>query len=521
MTRSRPPKPALGIPGKGPGRALVEAVDLHKSFPLGGGLLSRTRARVRAVQGVSFTIPSGRIVGLVGESGSGKTTVGRLLLRLIKPSSGLVRFEGTDLSGLDRGGEDPAGFQLFDGRKLVRGDGVNDLDLVVGQGGDPGRDLGDDLDGQLGQGRPTAVPLVKGFELHQFLGPVFDQTVGSGADGLLAEGLETHLLEVVLGNDGRGHVGQEVDQNRVRFLGDHPDGQVILDLDPVDVGKLGFCPSVFGIRSQNPFKGEPDVLGGQGLTVVEGQAGTKLELEGKVVQPLPGPGQAGLEDVAGTLLVGGHVPVDQGVEHLDAEGEAHVGQGDGRVQGRPEGLHGQLYNPDRPRFAYDPDKAKKLLKESGYQGQELIFTTHPVYYTNGLAAAQAVTEMWRRIGARIKLKVDENWYANSLKDESIAIRNISDWLVIADPHVTILWSWAVSSQWTGNDRFKELGQKAMSTLETGKRLEIYQQMLDMFEEEAPGTVLYRAQEFYGVKKNLDWQPYMYFMEFRPGHIKIN
>ena len=182
---------------------------------------------------------------------------------------------------------------------------------------------------------------------------------------------------------------------------------------------------------------------------------------------------------------------------------------------------GQLYNPDRPRFAYDPDKAKKLLKESGYQGQELIFTTHPVYYTNGLAAAQAVTEMWRRIGARIKLKVDENWYANSLKDESIAIRNISDWLVIADPHVTILWSWAVSSQWTDNDRFKELGQEAMSTLETGKRLEIYQQMLDMFEEEAPGTVLYRAQEFYGVKKNLDWRPYMYFMEFRPGHIKIN
>jgi oligopeptide/dipeptide ABC transporter ATP-binding protein len=77
---------------------LVEVEDLHVHFPtrrLGG-------EAVRAVDGVSFEIRQGETLGLVGESGCGKSTTGLALLRLLEPTSGRVRFAGTDLSTLSR-----------------------------------------------------------------------------------------------------------------------------------------------------------------------------------------------------------------------------------------------------------------------------------------------------------------------------------------------------------------------------------------------------------------------------------
>jgi peptide/nickel transport system ATP-binding protein len=70
---------------------LVEVRDLVKEFPLG-------RGRIRAVDGVSFTIARGETLALVGESGSGKSTTARLVLRLADPTSGTVTFDGTDIT---------------------------------------------------------------------------------------------------------------------------------------------------------------------------------------------------------------------------------------------------------------------------------------------------------------------------------------------------------------------------------------------------------------------------------------
>ena len=69
---------------------LFEARDLVKHFRM-------RRTVVKAVDGVSLTIPRGRTVGLVGESGSGKSTVARLALRLLDPTSGWLSFDGVDL----------------------------------------------------------------------------------------------------------------------------------------------------------------------------------------------------------------------------------------------------------------------------------------------------------------------------------------------------------------------------------------------------------------------------------------
>ena len=80
--------------------ALVEADRVSKHFPVGGGMFGRPRAWVRAVEDVSLAIRTGETLGLVGESGCGKSTLGRLLLRLIEPTHGDVRFEGRSLLGM-------------------------------------------------------------------------------------------------------------------------------------------------------------------------------------------------------------------------------------------------------------------------------------------------------------------------------------------------------------------------------------------------------------------------------------
>ncbi len=76
---------------------LLTVQDLRKIYPVRQGLFRRPGA-IRAVDGVSFSLNRGEIVGLVGESGSGKTTVGRTILRLVEPTSGTVTFGGTDVT---------------------------------------------------------------------------------------------------------------------------------------------------------------------------------------------------------------------------------------------------------------------------------------------------------------------------------------------------------------------------------------------------------------------------------------
>ena len=77
--------------------SLLEIRGLKKYFPVGGGLFSRRKGEVRAVDGVDLAIEEGETLGLVGESGCGKSTLGRTLLRLIEPTEGEINFQGKNL----------------------------------------------------------------------------------------------------------------------------------------------------------------------------------------------------------------------------------------------------------------------------------------------------------------------------------------------------------------------------------------------------------------------------------------
>lgn len=126
--------------------ALLEVEGLGKDFPIGGGLLGRAAA-LRAVEGVDFRIAAGETLGLVGESGCGKSTVARLVLRLVEPSTGRICFDGADITRLPEPAMRPFRKQL----QIVFQDPYSALDprLRVGESlaeplrnfGVPGRQL--------------------------------------------------------------------------------------------------------------------------------------------------------------------------------------------------------------------------------------------------------------------------------------------------------------------------------------------------------------------------------------------
>jgi oligopeptide transport system ATP-binding protein len=96
MTQATAPAHQAQVPTPAD-RPLLEVVDLQTWFPVLGGVFRRRMDWVKAVDGVSFSVPRGQCVGLVGESGSGKTTIGRTLLKLIPATGGAIRYEGKDI----------------------------------------------------------------------------------------------------------------------------------------------------------------------------------------------------------------------------------------------------------------------------------------------------------------------------------------------------------------------------------------------------------------------------------------
>jgi oligopeptide/dipeptide ABC transporter ATP-binding protein len=115
-----PERETLGIDPKsifdphGPSQLPVDAKpilrveNLRKYFPVkSGGLVRRTVGQVQAVDGVSFEVLAGGSLGLVGESGCGKSTTGRLVTRLLTPTTGRIEFEGQDIANLSAGGLKP------------------------------------------------------------------------------------------------------------------------------------------------------------------------------------------------------------------------------------------------------------------------------------------------------------------------------------------------------------------------------------------------------------------------------
>lgn len=186
--------------------------------------------------------------------------------------------------------------------------------------------------------------------------------------------------------------------------------------------------------------------------------------------------------------------------------------------------YGDLYNAERPFTAYDPEAAAQLVEESNYDGTVIEFATDANYYTNGLQAAQAIVEMWRAVGINAEIRLTQP--GESIPAEERMVNNWSNSSILADPDGALWRGWGVESAvqrdaWPAPEEFNQLGLEARGTLDQEVRYNNYQRMLDIWEEEAPGTVLYIPVENYAMANDVQWQPYpFYYMDLRAYNLSF-
>ena len=182
--------------------------------------------------------------------------------------------------------------------------------------------------------------------------------------------------------------------------------------------------------------------------------------------------------------------------------------------------YGAMYLPGHE-YRYDPAAARRLLAEAGYKGEPIVYRTLPNYYTLALSAAQILLEMWKAVGINAQLQVVENF--SQMQGPGMQIGNTSNSIRLPDPLGSLWVSWApdaspqVTGEWPAESAagFNAAGKALQSETDPAKRRALFETMLMEWETEAPATVLYQPLETYGVRKDVQWQPYtFYYMDLR-------
>jgi peptide/nickel transport system substrate-binding protein len=191
-----------------------------------------------------------------------------------------------------------------------------------------------------------------------------------------------------------------------------------------------------------------------------------------------------------------------------------------------------MYMEDYPGFEYNPEKARALLAEAGYDGEEIVYRFPLNYYLLSTEAAQAMQQMWQSVGLNVKLEPVENWGQVNDPDAKVNIRPWSNTHRMPDPLGSFVPQWGANS-WVQNNRqketrswdapqeFNELQQTIVASTDWDARQQAYRDALDIWMDETPGTMLYNPLETYAMRDGVSWQPYgLYYMDLRPYNLEF-
>jgi peptide/nickel transport system substrate-binding protein len=197
----------------------------------------------------------------------------------------------------------------------------------------------------------------------------------------------------------------------------------------------------------------------------------------------------------------------------------------------PKGLqlefYGEMFLPDWNVPAFDPDLARRLVRESGYRGQPIPYRLQSNYYTNQVANAQIMVEMWRQAGLNVVLEMKET--GDQIMDRT-SPRGIRDWSntsLFNDPVSGLVRGMGprgelqLSGEWS-HAEFNRLVPELESSTDRARRRMAFRRMLEIIEREDPGfTVLHQAATFTAKRKDIHWRAsHGWGFDFRAGNLRF-
>ena len=174
---------------------------------------------------------------------------------------------------------------------------------------------------------------------------------------------------------------------------------------------------------------------------------------------------------------------------------------------------------------YNPEMARDLLKQSGYQDQVIPYRLLNNYYINQTATGQILTEMWRQVGPNVEIQMKENWA--QIREDAEPKRGVRDWSAsnsVNDPISPAVLQFGPNGQaqqnrdyW--NDEMNQLSVLMETSTAMAARKKAFARMLEILEREDPAyTLLHQNAMFTGMKSSLNWKAAPAFaMDFRPSN----
>lgn len=189
--------------------------------------------------------------------------------------------------------------------------------------------------------------------------------------------------------------------------------------------------------------------------------------------------------------------------------------------------YGEMYLADWENPRFDPAEARRLLREANYRGQPIPYRLLNNYYTNQVANAQIMVEMWRSVGINVAIEMKENFAQVTERTPGRGVRDWSNTSVFGDPVAGLLRAYGPrteaerTGEWASDD-FNQVSTAFEAETDLARRRELFRRVLTIVEREDPGYItLHHAAAFTAKRRNIEWRASSgWAMMFGPGNLRV-